>query len=184
MTCPRHPDAELVPAQAMQGLVKLLVCSRCDHCEVDQRPERHAPQRKLPTLNRSPRTDLQLVAPLPTGGSHLERLLRGQIASLGAPTPQTEYRFHPDRQWRTDLAWPDLRLLVEVEGGVWMRGGGRHNRAEGFTNDARKYNSCALLGYTLLRYTGDMIESGEAAREIMQVLALRAPETGEKRPHG
>lgn len=56
MSCPLHPDAELVPAQAMRGLVKLLVCTRCDHCEVDDNPARHGIQPKLPHLDRGRQT--------------------------------------------------------------------------------------------------------------------------------
>jgi hypothetical protein len=184
MSCPRHPDVALIPAEAYSGRLPVLACPSCDHAEPVQAGQRKLPgidtgrkPRKLPGLGRNPRTDLELADPLPTGGSHLERFLLGQLSMMGAPEPVREFRFHPDRQWRADIAWPDRRLLVEVEGGVWMRGGGRHNRGEGYTADCRKYNAASVGGWILLRYTGDMIESGEAARDIVQVLVLRCPVT-------
>ena len=41
-----------------------------------------------------------------------------------------EYRFHPDRKWRSDFCWPaeDVRLFVEIEGGIWTDG--RHVRGK------------------------------------------------------
>ena len=44
--------------------------------------------------------------------------LETQIRAVGLPPPVTEYRFHPERRWRADFAWPEKKLLVEVDGGV------------------------------------------------------------------
>lgn len=44
------------------------------------------------------------------------------------PAPVAEYRFHETRKWRFDHAWPDRKLALEIDGGVWQNGGGRHNR--------------------------------------------------------
>ena len=41
------------------------------------------------------------------------------------------------RNWRCDFAWPDRRLIVEVEGGVYSQG--RHTRPSGFTKDLEKF---------------------------------------------
>jgi very-short-patch-repair endonuclease len=70
-------------------------------------------------------------------------------ASVPAPVP--EYRFAPPRKWRADWAWPDHRVALEVEGGVWT--GGRHTRGAGFLKDCEKYNELAALGWRLLRTT-------------------------------
>ena len=43
-------------------------------------------------------------------------------------TPMAEYRFHSERRWRFDYAFPAQRLAVEFDGGQWVFAGGRHNR--------------------------------------------------------
>jgi very-short-patch-repair endonuclease len=67
------------------------------------------------------------------------------------PEPVAEYRFDPTRRWRADYAWPEHKLALEVEGGVWTNG--RHTRGAGFLNDMSKYNRLACLGWRLLRCT-------------------------------
>ena len=89
-----------------------------------------------------------------------------------AKEPEPEYRFHPDRKWRFDLAWPDCRLAVEIEG--LTRGGGRHQRPRGYTHDCEKYREAAKLGWRVLRDTSiDMQERpaqvGDEVREMLGV---------------
>ena len=62
-----------------------------------------------------------------------------------------EHRFHETRKWRFDYAIPDMRIALEVEGGVWT--GGRHTSSAGFIKDMEKYNRAALLGWLVLRCT-------------------------------
>jgi len=70
--------------------------------------------------------------------------------AFGCGQPVPEFKFHPDRKWRCDYAWPEQRLVVEIEGGIWT--GGRHTSGAGFTQDMEKYNALAELGYRILRY--------------------------------
>ena len=74
----------------------------------------------------------------------------GFWAASGIAPPVPEFRFHPSRKWRTDFAWPEQKLAVEIEGGVYIRG--RHVRPVGFTKDMEKYNALAEAGWRLLRY--------------------------------
>lgn len=69
----------------------------------------------------------------------------------GLPRPVREHRFHLTRKWRIDYAWPDIKLALEVEGGVWTAG--RHTRGLGFMRDMEKYNALAEAGWTLIRTT-------------------------------
>lgn len=62
-----------------------------------------------------------------------------------------EYRFHPKRLWRFDYAFPEHKIALEVEGGVWTQG--RHTRAEGFLGDIEKYNTATLMGWRVFRCT-------------------------------
>lgn len=103
--------------------------------------------------------------------SELEETLLLQIRLAGLPEPETEYRFHPTRKWRFDLAFPAEKLAVEVEGGSWVRG--RHTTGSGFEEDCRKYAEAAILGWRLIRVTGHLIESGEALAFIERALKRR-----------
>ena len=83
-----------------------------------------------------------------------------QLMAYEVPPYVKEHRFNPPRLWRFDYAWPDLRLAVEIEGGVWVSG--RHTRGVGFRNDCIKYATASLLGWTVMRFTSDMVEDGTA----------------------
>lgn len=60
-----------------------------------------------------------------------------------------EYKFHPKRKWRADLACLEHNILIEIEGGVYQ--GGRHTRPLGYIGDIEKYNNATALGYKVLR---------------------------------
>ena len=85
------------------------------------------------------------------------------------PNPVTEHRFHKERKWRFDFAWPVSKIAVEVEGGTWSKG--RHTRGAGFANDCEKYNSATLLGWRVYRFTSDMIDDGRAYAMLERVFA-------------
>lgn len=83
--------------------------------------------------------------------SHLEMTIELRLLSIFGRKPDGEYRFHPERRWRFDFAYPDLKIAVEAEGGVFSAG--RHTRGMGFVNDTEKYNQATLLGWRVFRYT-------------------------------
>lgn len=89
------------------------------------------------------------------------------LESLNLPIPEPEYKFHPHRKWRFDFAYPQFKIAIEQEGGVWT--GGRHTRSKGFLNDMEKYNEAAILGWRLLRITPQMITDGTAIDLIERI---------------
>ncbi len=101
--------------------------------------------------------------------SYLERLFEAQLQEAGMPAPVSEHRFHPVRKWRFDYAFPNELLAVEIEGGAYSRG--RHTRGAGFTEDCVKYNEATLLGWRVLRFTGEQVNDGSAIEYT--VMALR-----------
>lgn len=92
--------------------------------------------------------------------SRLEETLALQMRAVGLPTPKREYRFHPDRRWRFDFAWPDRLVAAEVEGGTYS--GGRHTRGVGFERDAEKYNEAGVRGWRVFRFTTKTVKDGSA----------------------
>ena len=105
--------------------------------------------------------------------SKLEDTLVFQLMASKLPAPEREYRFSPPRRWRFDLAWPDRLLAAEVEGGLHIFGGGRHQRASGFEADCFKYAEAALMGWMVIRVTDGMIKRGEALELICRALNIQ-----------
>ena len=62
-----------------------------------------------------------------------------------------EYKFHDTRRWRFDYAFPEYKIAVEIDGGIWQYG--RHNRAKGYIADMEKFNEAAKLGWVVLKFT-------------------------------
>ena len=89
-----------------------------------------------------------------------------------------EYRFHPTRQWRFDYAIPDLRIAIEIDGGIWING--RHNRASGYLGDMEKFNTAATLGWVVLKFTPLEQYSQKTLELITQTIANKVKD-GNKR---
>lgn len=79
---------------------------------------------------------------------------------------EQEYKFHPTRKWRADFLITGTKILIEVEGGIWMAGGGRHTRGKGYIGDMEKYNSASMMGFTVLRFCTEQVKSGMAIQQI------------------
>jgi hypothetical protein len=83
--------------------------------------------------------------------------------------PETEYRACPPRRYRWDGAYPEIDLLYEVQGGIWMRKGG-HNTGTGISRDCEKNNLAVTRGWRVLYFTRAMVESGDAMAMLQQEL--------------
>jgi hypothetical protein len=94
-------------------------------------------------------------------------LFQCKVAKL--PTPTTELTFAPPRRWRFDVAWPEHRLAVEVEGAVYRNG--RHTRGSGFTADCVKYAEATIRGWRVIRATSGQVKDGTALGWIERALA-------------
>jgi len=101
--------------------------------------------------------------------SGLEQELDFQIRAYGLPAAVLEYRFHPERRWRFDFCWPQQKVALEVEGGIWTNGA--HNRGQHFISDCDKYNNATLAGWKVFRVTGSHIKSGDAVELVKRALA-------------
>ncbi len=82
----------------------------------------------------------------------------------GGPPLEREVQFHTSRRWRADFAHLPTRTLIEIEGGIFMRKGGRHNRGGGYARDAEKYLEAVLGGWQVIRLTEKQLEIGTVER--------------------
>ena len=86
--------------------------------------------------------------------SKYEDMFAAEWKRIGGFYPEREFKFHPERKWRFDFAWPEADMAVEIDGGGWMRHGGRHARS----SDYLKRNQATMRGWRVLYFTKDMIE--------------------------
>jgi hypothetical protein len=136
----------------MRHNIQRLPSSRQRRVAVEQERSQDAARRRIKGMKESP----------------LVRSMRGQIELAGLPEPVTEHYFAKPRRWRFDLAWIDRKLALEVEGGQWSSG--RHQRPKGFEGDCEKYSEAAILGWTVLRATTDMVKDGRALEMLRRAL--------------
>jgi very-short-patch-repair endonuclease len=104
-----------------------------------RRPGRRGPAEVLAVLDRRPRG----------GHAHSEEtILLQRLREAGLAEPVRQYRVGTTF---FDLAWPDRKVLVELDGGS-HRGKVQQRR------DARKQNAAVLEGWAVLRFTWDDVE--------------------------
>lgn len=74
------------------------------------------------------------------------------LTEAGYP-PKVGHAFHEVREWEFDLAYPQIKLAIEVDGG------GRHYRFAGRISDNEKDNAAMAQGWRVLRYPTSRIET-------------------------
>ncbi len=75
------------------------------------------------------------------------------LVRVHAPDLDGLVRDHPFQTFRVDLAWPDLRLGFEVNGGYHAKGGGKH----GTVRDHQKVQDLVLNGWTVLVFSAAQV---------------------------
>ena len=94
--------------------------------------------------------------------------------SLKALIPVLEYSevFKPiKRRWRIDFAWPDAKLAVECDGGLFS-GGGHTRGAYLRDNQYPKDRYLNLQGWTVLRYLPEELLD-KAIKEVNYFFTLK-----------
>jgi hypothetical protein len=102
-----------------------------------------------------------------------------------------QYKFHSERRWRMDFARPfpqdcitllKINLLagvgIELEGGLWAKGGGGHNRGSAYERDGEKFLEATLRGWIVFRLNPKQITT-PIIREIIQFIQMREPASNE-----
>ena len=98
-----------------------------------------------------------------------------------------QHRFHPEREWALDVAWPEYHFGIELDGltrwgtvrrkkdGREVIALGGHQSADGIIRDAEKMAHAILLGWTILRVPGPWVADGD--RRIWNPLVLQVIRT-------
>lgn len=95
-----------------------------------------------------------------------------------------ELQFDAVRKWRFDYALPDYKVAVEIDGGVWLDGGGRHNRASGWVKDQEKLNAAAAQGWRVLHFTPQQQYSRYVLDTIKAAMNYKSTPLEEKNTNG
>jgi len=85
-----------------------------------------------------------------------------------------EWYFHPERKWRFDYALPELKIAIEIDGGLFT--GGRHSGGMGQYKDFQKLNSASELGWLVFHYIPDEKFSLEMRKQVAKAISLRKEE--------
>ena len=101
-----------------------------------------------------------------------EDLLAFQIKAAGLPEPVRQYYYARPRKLRADFSFPEHRLLIEIQGGIFMKRGGAHGSITGILADLDRLNAATLAGFYMLRFTPDQVKTGEALAVIEKALEI------------
>jgi hypothetical protein len=91
-----------------------------------------------------------------------------------------EFRPIPKRRFRADYAHLPSKVLIEINGGTWVKNG--HSSGSGIERDYTKSNLCILHGYVTFQLSSGMITEewlniiGETikGREAFNIAYLKA----------
>jgi hypothetical protein len=111
-----------------------------------------------------------LVAPMRPNEPYANLLI--MFAERGIYPPIKEYAFAPGRRFRFDYAWPAVgkagkKVALEVDGGIWKKGGGAHSRPSAILRDIEKMNLATVLGWRVIRATPDKLAEAVAQIEVL-----------------
>jgi very-short-patch-repair endonuclease len=114
----------------------------------------------------------------PKQSDEADRAFLFQCQSLKLPPVFVQWRFqnsqhpnNPARKWRTDFVFQDHALMIEIDGGIWIKGA--HSHPLDIIRNMRKQNDAELLGYAVLRFTPEEVKSGHAIAFTGRVLQAR-----------
>lgn len=82
-----------------------------------------------------------------------------------------EFNYYPGRKFAADFAWPEEKIILEIQGGVYN--GGRHVRPVEYEKDCLKYSLAASVGWCVLLFTPKHLNNGEALLILQDALKDR-----------
>jgi very-short-patch-repair endonuclease len=108
----------------------------------------------------------------PTKRTPIEEEMARQLREAGLSEFRRNARFVAGRRYEADFWFPELRLALEVDGGVFLPRGG-HTSGVGYTNDRERDVEATLQGILTVRYTSEQVKSGYAIETFQQIYRQR-----------
>jgi len=108
-----------------------------------------------------------------------DKIFFSMLAEYKLPKPKTEFVFHPDRNWKFDYCYPDKKIAIEKEGGIFNQkktkkdgttyiSKGAHGSITGILRDIEKYTEAAILGYRVIRIVASDFLKWESIEKIQR----------------
>ena len=104
--------------------------------------------------------------------TEVEDLLESQMQEAGLSGFVREYQAIEGRRFKWDFAFVEDRLLIEVQGAVWVKGG--HSTGVGITRDCEKFSIASANKWFTIPVTTDHVKNGKALEWIKQFLTPNA----------
>jgi very-short-patch-repair endonuclease len=101
-------------------------------------------------------------------GNLSEQTLALQLKADGVPFVQN-YRFSAERKFEIDIAIPEHKIGIEIDGGIFTRQA--HGSISGIKRDMEKHNLLTLQGWRVLRFRPDEVACGKAVEGIKDLLS-------------
>jgi len=114
-------------------------------------------------------------------GSKLEAKVAADLKALGLMDGcERQYRFHPERKWKIDFAWPQCtvydfdgepepkHIALEVNGGTYSHGS--HSRGPRQRGDYEKWSELSLMGWTLILVDCKDVREGVHVERVLRAL--------------
>jgi hypothetical protein len=114
----------------------------------------------------------------PKKSDEADREFLFQCKALNLPPVFAQWRFqnsrHPSsatHKWRCDFVFKDQKLMVEIDGGIWVKGA--HGHPVDILRNMKKQNDAMLLGFQVIRFTPAEVKNGDAVSFTQAVLQAR-----------
>lgn len=127
--------------------------------------------------NKHARKEVSVKQTNHSKSSPLEAKFLSIWKSVGGPSLEREFMFHPSRKWRADFAHQASRTLIEIEGGAFN---GRHTTGKGFIADSEKYLAAYLHRWTVVRLTAPLLTRDNILAVAMRCALSSPPSTESK----
>ena len=93
---------------------------------------------------------------------------------------ERKFQFKITKHWRFDFHIVKKRLLIEIAGGPWS--GGRGGKLANKAWSMERYDDAEELGYRIMRFEPDQVESGYALQWIQEQLKEKSNGTDQTIP--
>lgn len=106
----------------------------------------------------------------------LEQLFDDQLKEAGFTGYERNVTFIPNRRFKADFWFKDLRLAVEVDGGIFMKRPSGHTTGVGYHSDRVRDQLALASGITTIRFTTPQVRNGEGVKYLQAYFPVREKE--------